>query len=254
MRRAAVCLIVVALVLAISPSPAQAAEGTIARIATWDAKPGMKEEMEKGIKKHMEWHRKQNDSWDWFTWETVTGENTGRYGGGTFDHQWADFDTPSVPEEEDRADADATVFPYIENTEIRFYSLIRDVSRPDEGGDGVAMNSVITFQVRAGRDRQFNHLIKKFHEAIGKTEWPVRYSWFALVNGGRGGQYVLVLPRGKWADFAPLETPFEQMLEEAYGRVEADSILEAWGKVIEESVSEIVSSRPDLSYVPGSND
>lgn len=252
MRRAWVCLVVLAFMFSISPVPAQPDEGTIARIVSWRAKPGMKDEMEKGIKKHMDWHRQHHDAWAWLTWETVTGENTGRYGGGTFDHHWADFDNPSVPEDEDQADADATVFPYIEDAQVRYYAYLPEVSRKNDSG--AAMNGIITFQVRAGKDRQFNHLIKKFHEAIGKTEWPVLYSWYALVNGGRAGEYVLVLPRDKWADFAPLETPFAQMLEEAYGRAEADSILDAWGEVIEGSVNEIIANRPDLSYVPGSND
>lgn len=253
MRTASACLSILAFLLSTVSVLAQPDGGTVARIALFRAKEGMKDEMERGIKKHMEWHRKKNDSWAWLTWVVVSGENTGMYGGGTFGHAWADFDNPSVPEDEDQADADSNVRPYIDDVEVRYYSHLPEVSRL-EGAEEAAMNAIITFQVRFGMDRQFNHLIRKFHEAIGRTDWPIRYGWYVLVNGGMAGEYLLVLPRNDWADFAPFEKPFAQMLEEAYGRAEAESLLDAWRETVRGSKSEIIANRPDLSYVPGSKD
>ena len=85
------CLILLILFVA-TPLLAQSEEGTIARVISWRAKPGMTQEMEKGLKKHLEWHRKHNDSWTWTTWLTVSGDATEVYGAGTFGHRWADFD------------------------------------------------------------------------------------------------------------------------------------------------------------------
>jgi hypothetical protein len=65
---------------------------------------------------------------------------------------------------------------------------------------------------------------------------------------------VLVLPADKWADFAPQETPFPQMLEEAFGRAEAESLLDAWNETIKSRTSSFVRSRPDLSYIPTQQD
>ncbi len=254
MRKVGTGLAVLMLLVVASPVVAQSDDGTIARVAFWRAKPGMTEEMEQGAKKHMEWHRKQNDPWSWYVWEIVSGDDYGMYGGGTFGHRWEDFDNSPVSSEEDKADADRNIFPYMDSVVIRYYSRLPDVSRPTPGDAPSTMSSVITFRLRFGKDAEFNRLIGKFHEAIGKTKWPVNYEWYQLVNGGKGPTYVLVLPRANWADFAPQEQSFEQMLEEAYGQRETKSLLDAWAEAVKGIESSIASSRPDLSYVATPND
>jgi hypothetical protein len=64
---------------------------------------------------------------------------------------------------------------------------------------------------------------------------------------------VLVLPRANWAAFEekPDVKPFRDMLKDAFGQAEADSIVDRIdGSVINET-SEIIQFRPDLSYLPG---
>ena len=43
---------------------------------------------------------------------------------------------------------------------------------------------------------------------------------------------------------------FEEMLKEAFGREEADSITKRFDSSTESETSEIVQFRPDLSYLP----
>ena len=62
------------------------------------------------------------------------------------------------------------------------------------------MSSILTVHVHIGKEQQFNRLAGRFQEAINKTNWPVHYTWYALVNGGEGSSYVLVLPADKWAE------------------------------------------------------
>jgi len=62
---------------------------------------------------------------------------------------------------------------------------------------------------------------------------------------------VLVLPRRNWAEFKPVEKPFERMLEEAVGRQEAQSLLETFSRAVKSASSSILRARPDLSYIPG---
>jgi hypothetical protein len=92
--------------------------------------------------------------------------------------------------------------------------------------------------------------VRKYHDAIGKAQWPVHYAWFSLVNGGDGPQFVLSLPRDKWADFNPPEKPFDKMMEEAVGRAEAESINEMFDHAVSGVSTEIITTRNDLSYVP----
>ena len=67
------------------------------------------------------------------------------------------------------------------------------------------------------------------------------------------GSLILVLPRKSWADFEdkPDVKPFREMLKEAFGQAEADSILDRLDHSVEKETSDIVQFRPDLSYLPG---
>ena len=73
------------------------------------------------------------------------------------------------------------------------------------------------------------------------------------MNGGPSGVYVLTVPHKNWADFEdnPEVKPFRDMLKEAFGQAEADSIVDRIDHSVEKETSEIIQYRPDLSYVPG---
>ena len=64
---------------------------------------------------------------------------------------------------------------------------------------------------------------------------------------------MLVLPRANWADFEdkPDVKPFRDMLKEAFGQAEADSIVDRIDTSVQSETSEIIQFRPDLSYLPG---
>jgi len=81
----------------------------------------------------------------------------------------------------------------------------------------------------------------------------VNYYWYELASGGQTGAYLLVLPRNSWADFEdkPDVKPFRDMLKDAFGQEEADSIVDRIDKSVEKETSQIVQFRPDLSYLPG---
>ena len=250
MHRIAVSFVVVSVLLLALPVMAQEEQGNIAVTAWIKIKPGMEQQYEEGRKRHVKWHRQHNDPWTWIAWQVISGENTGMYGVATLGHHWSDFDTEPVPSDADEADRRANMAPYVESINITYWAFLPKVSRAYPGESPPAMSSIVFFDVRYGKSTEFNYLIGKFHEAIGKTNWPANYSWYALVNGGEGPTYALVLPRENWAAFKPQEKPFAQMLEDAYGRQEANSLLERLGKVVRSQRSQIHQSRPDLSYIP----
>lgn len=251
MRRIAGYGIVVCLLLVPVLAAAQEEEGNIAQIVFFSAKPGMEEQMEEGIKRHMNWHREQNDPWAWIVWEYITGDKVGTYGAGTFDHHWADFDTAPVPREADEADVAVNVAPYANFDSVRFYAYLGDVSHP--AAENAPMSVLVEFQVRQGMADEFEYAIGKFHEAIQKTSWPVHYTWWALVNGGRQPMFALVLPRANFAAFKPQEKPFAAMLEEAYGRTEAQALLDAFGETVKSQNSSASRVVPEFSYIPEGN-
>ena len=248
MRGIGVFLAVVSVLLLAMPAVAQDDGGNIVAVHCFKVQPGAGAKFEEGTKKHMIWHREQNDPWTWLVWQVITGPDSGTYCAGSFGHNWEDFDNPGVPEDADLADVAATFGPFVREYEATFWTKLPKVSRPAEGQ--AAMTSVIFFHTRYGTEEKFNHLIGEFHKAIEKTNMPWNYEWYALVSGGNEGTYAVVLPRPNFAAFNPTGKPFPEMLEEAYGKAGADALLAKWRKVVKSANNELSRSRPDLGYIP----
>src|SRR6478752_1474908 len=87
---------------------------------------------------------------------------------------------------------------------------------------------IVTFHLRKNAD--FNSAIAQIHD----------YMWYSLVSGGTTKTYVLVLPHGNWADFEdkPDVKPFRDMLKEAFGQAETDSIVNRIDVSVETETSE----------------
>jgi hypothetical protein len=64
---------------------------------------------------------------------------------------------------------------------------------------------------------------------------------------------VLVVPHNSWADFEdkPEVKPFRDMIKEAFGQAEADSIVDRIDASVQKETNVIIQFRPDLSYLPG---
>ncbi|HEX9781903.1 MAG TPA: hypothetical protein VGA56_04115 [Opitutaceae bacterium] len=232
--------------------PAQAQEGedgNIAKIIFFRAKPGMEQQLEEGLKKHSAWHKEQGGTWAWYGWTTETGDFTGGYAGGTFDHSWSDFDKPDIAWETDMANVRETILPFVaEGSRWQYYASLPKVSKPLD--KPAMLSEIIVFRLHYGKDGDFMHLIGRFHEAIAKTAWPVNYQWFRLLSGGDNPTYVLVLPRQNYASMKGPEKDFRQMLTEAVGQQEAEMLFENLAKVVKSESSQLERNRPDLSYIP----
>ena len=103
-----------------------------------------------------------------------------------------------------------------------------------------------------GKEAEFNSALARAHEAIEKTKWSTAYTWLALANGGAAGTYVLILTHKNWSDFEPKpdSKPFLQMLIDAFGPEEAESINKRFDASIDSITTEIDKFRADLSYMP----
>ncbi len=247
-KRVIFVAVLAALLLALPAAPQMSSDGNVVKVYFIKAKSGMEKQWEEALKKHFAWHKAQGDKWTFIAWQVITGEGTGGYGVGTFGHNWEDFDTPGVNPEADEADIRANVLPTIESERPTFWLLLKDVSRPSE--TTAPMSEVLTFELHYGKTAEFSYLIKKFTDAIVKTQWAINYEWYALVNGGEMPTYVLVIPRANYASFKQPSKPFPVMLEEAYGRQEAEALLERLNKCVKEEESELIRSRTDLGYTP----
>ena len=253
MRRNQLLSAVGIMVLVASALAAQDKQGNLASIEFQKVKNGTVPQYEAGRKQKAAWHKQQNDPLPLLVWQTLSGDNTGSFLVGRFNQHWADYDKPAITDEADLAQFQKLMGAYVDSVVLRYYEYMPKVSN-STGVDTMPpkFSEIISFQVRYGKDSDFRSAISRVYDAAQKTKWPVDFHWYALVSGGQTGLYVLSLPRKSWADFEdkPDVKPFREMLKEAFGQAEADSIVDRIDHSVEKETSEIIQFRPDLSYLP----
>jgi hypothetical protein len=232
---------------------AQEKPGTIAALEFQKPKNGMVPQYESGRKQKAAWHKQQNDPLPLFVWEYLSGDITGTYLVGRLGQHWADFDKPAISDEADVAEFQKVIGTYVDSVTTRYYEFMPKVSNPTGDKMPSKFAEIITFYVRYGKDSDFRSAIGRVHDAGDKTKWPLNYEWYELANGGPGGVFVLVVPHNSWADFEdkPDVKPFRDMIKDAFGQAEADSIVDRFDNSVQKETSEIVQFHPELSYLPG---
>lgn len=231
---------------------AQETSGTVDTLEFQKPKNGMVSQYQAGRKQKAAWHKQQNDPLPLLVWEIIAGDNTGTYVVGRMGQHWADLDKPAVSDESDRAEYDKVIGNSVDSLVVRYYETMPKISNPADDKMAPKYAEVLIFQVRYGKGSDFQSAISQIHEAGQKTKWPVNYEWHHLVAGGPSGVFALVIPRNTWADFAdkPDVKPFRDMLKEAFGQAEADSIVNRLDAAVQSETSEVIQFRPELSYLP----
>ena len=230
---------------------AQDKPGTIAGLEFQTPKNGMVKQYEEGRKAKVAWHKQQKDKDALYVSEVLTGEHTGTYIVGRFGMHWADMDKPSVTDAADMEEYNKAVGPYVEKLTAAYYEFLPKWSNPSPDTNAKYI-VVTTFHIRFGKGDDFQSAIAKVHEANEKLKTPVHNSWYRLANGGHGGTYVLTTDHANWASFEdnPAVKPLRDRLREAFGEQESMSVIERLNGSIEGTYSELVQTRPDLSYIP----
>jgi hypothetical protein len=243
----------VVVLLAVGCLGAQEKPGTIATLEFQKPKNGMVPQYEAGRKQKAAWHKQQNDPLPLYVWETLTGESTGTYVVGRLGQHWADFDKPAISDEADLAEFQKVVGSSVESIVTRYYEYMPKVSNPPADKGPSKFSEIITFYIRQGKSSDFQSAMGRILEAGTKTKWPLNYFWYELWSGGPVDTFVLVLPHSNWADFEekPEVKPFRDMLKDAFGQEEADSIVSRLDNSVQKQTSDIVQFHPELSYLPG---
>jgi len=225
-------------------------EPVLARAYTLKVKSGHQAEFEAGVKKQVEWYKKNNETWHWHMWQRETGPDIGTYIFRSPSHRWQDLDDRAERGSEARAQFMKNVAPHLDSISGAIGEILPDVSHWPEDFGEVPMVSVYEFNLHYGMAERFMHTIGKIHEAIQKTEWPANYAWGVTVSGGEVGTFWLVIPMKGWTDMQGPDKPFNAMLEEAMGRPDADAIMQAMRECVRESHNSVARLRTDLSYMP----
>lgn len=247
-----VCALAVAAMAAFSAA-AQTAPASIAAMETQTPKNGMTQQYEQGRKQKADWHKQQKDPQPLYVFETLTGEGTGSYLVGRLNQHWADMDKPPIPDASDTEEYSKVIGAYVQSISDRYYEFLPKLSNPDTSSTTPAKyTELVTFRIRHDKISAFRAALARVCEAVQKTKWPIHYEFYELANGGFDGTFVLAEPRASWSDFEakPDVKPLREMLKDAFGQGEADSVYERLESPIQSEYSEILQFRPDLSYIP----
>jgi hypothetical protein len=250
MNKTLVALAAVSPLLLAPAASAQAPAGNVGQIFVNKVKPGAQQQYERARKRHMEWHKKKGDTWEWLTWEIVTGERSGQYIVGSFGHSFKDFDGREQFEAEDAVDAAANMGPFEESSVESLYLFRADLSMPPSGPRPTKFSQITHFYLKPEGVPHFVEGVRKVAEAAKKTNYPLHPLWYQLFNGGEGPAFVLVSPRNSWAEFQPPDKTLDAMVEEALGKVPGAAALSSLRKSIRHTYTETARFRPDLSYQP----
>jgi hypothetical protein len=247
-----VFLLAIPILLAVC-AVAQTQPGRIVQIGVQVPKPGAAAQYEAGRKKHMDFHKQQNDAWAWHTWQVTTGEGAGTYVTGSFSHQWKDFDGREKFQEADGTDFDTNIAPSLAKSETSYWTFRPDLSRLKTEGDFDApMLTVIHFYLNPEGGPTFVDAVKRVNQGIDKAKYPAPPSrWYQLVNGGEGPHFVLVAPRANWAAMGVPEKTIDDAMTDAYGKVEGAALMSTLRKSARRIYTELLEHRADLSYMPG---
>lgn len=239
--------------LTVCAASAQSNPGNIASIETQTPKNGMTPQYEQGRKQKADWHKQQKDPLPLYVFEVLSGDDTGSYLVGRFDQHWADMDKPPIPDTADTEEFNKVVGNYVQSVTARFYEYLPKLSNPDTSSTTpTKFDEVVTFRVKHDKIGVFRGGLSRLADAVQKTKWPVHYEFYELASGGYDGTFVLAEPHASWSDFEekPGTKPFRDMLKEAFGQEEADSIYDRLENSIESEYTTIIQFRPDLSYIP----
>lgn len=211
-------------------------------------KPGMTAQYEQGRAKHMAWHKSQNDTWSWNTYEITTGPETGDYLVSSCGHEWKDFDTREKFNVADAQNAMATMGSALASETMSLYVLRQDLSATPKPAIPPYF-SVVFFHLKPDAVNEFRNAAKQVNDAYTKTNTPRHTTyWYTLVSGGSGPEMVLVQERSSIGDLGPT-TPktLDDIMKEAYGDQGATTMT-TLRKAIDHTDSELLHYRPDLSY------
>lgn len=232
---------------------AQSNSATILQLEFQTPKNGTIQQYEDGRKQKAAWHKQQNDKTPLLVWEIISGDDTNTYIVGQPPQHWADMDKPSIPEETDLAEYNKVIGNYVQKLVIRYYEFLPKLSHPPDSQLPLKYEEVIAFHVKYGKGMDFQKGVSRVTEAATKANWPMKFEWYHLANGGSGDEWVLVLPHDNWASFGdqPNIKPVHEMVAGAFGESEAKALFDSFNDMVMYETTSIIQFRPDLSYIPG---
>ncbi|MGB5291238.1 MAG: hypothetical protein WBN41_07285 [Lysobacterales bacterium] len=229
-----ILIMIVALTLLSSMSIAIAQDeeknDRLARVALITAKDGQAKALEEAIVKYHHFMGKKKGSMRYHWYSIVTGQDTGKYIARSGGHNWADFDAKHDWDEESAAKFASLVQPHIANAVVTYTQTDDELGIWPDSLEGYEYYSVTSWHIKPGHGAAFNEGLKKIDEVLKAGGFPTYYNFIDTVSGGSGNTTTLVSPRKNFADMAPKEPAFMEVMGKAMGEDEAKAFMADWSK------------------------
>jgi len=107
--------------------------------------------------------------------------------------------------------------------------------------------SVTQWHIKQGKGRQFSEGLKKIDAILKAGDWPNYYAFVHPVSGGKGNQITLVSPNKNFADMAPTDPKFIDIMNEALGEEETAAFFADWSLTYYQGQNMLLEYRAELS-------
>jgi hypothetical protein len=209
-------------------------------------------QLEAGIREHVAWHRSQNDTWSWATYQAMTGGI--EYVMVSPGHMWADLDNPAIDMAADLANWAETGAPHTATVEANLWSSWADVSMPPPVAEPVPVYEVLEFDYTAtteGRAALLN-AFAKIKTAIEGGPVPLQYTINEVESSDEPPTLFVAIAHQSFGELDGGDpNGLQTMLAQVYGHVETMQIMRALEGYLSPRARRFWVFRPDLSYVPG---
>jgi hypothetical protein len=186
---------IAAAVLTFTAAPAAAQSiGRGGQFSTYRVKPGKDAAFIAGYRKHLAWHVRARDRWPWYMWKVASGPRAGMHVGGSFEHEWAEFERrPNT--KEDAADHKANIDGHLDGSSAVYLERRRDLGGALASFEAPYL-SLVEVNVRPGERAAFERAVR----ASARRARPFPHAWFEVVSGADVSTYLLFISLQRRAD------------------------------------------------------
>jgi hypothetical protein len=253
MKRMSVWLAPTVAVLCLGSVQAAAKDqANIVRDYTDTVAPADQQAYEAGIKSYNQCLAQHGFKYVWTSWMHETGD-VYSYSYVTDPMTWASFDAMHDAGKACDATFRTQVNPHLKGETSVFMQGDPEFSHLQTATLGTpALIEVTYFKLKPGQRQAFKDAAKKIRDAAEKSKWPSYFLLNEVVDGGEGApDFLLVSPAKSWADLGKEADPtLWKMLENVYGKADADALRKTLRDALQESPSHVDSYNAGLSYRP----
>lgn len=243
-----------ALAFALSCSGAQAADDVrVIRDFTDMVAPAEQQAYEAGTKSFNQCLHQHGFKYNWTAWSHETGD-TYSYSYVSDPVPWASFDAMDTAIKACLGVIRSDVNPHLKSETSAFLQAMPELShQPKDAGPAPPLIEVTYFTLKPGHQavEAFTAATRKIAAAAAKSKWPHYYQIGRVVHAGDGApDFILVIPDKSWADLGTEPDPgVWKMVENVYGKSEADAIRQSINDVVTKQSSHVDSYNAELSYI-----